>query len=167
MNVFLFMSKAREPAGMAATQAEREYEGPPWSGTVDVRFFGFLRQNPYLSTYSFDEHTKTCRALSRATTTVWKQTQPQALCPELSSLTPKDKDNVRTSRTDKVHANGSCHDHHVGTPTVSTPFLTLGLSTMTNQRLPPKQPYFPHMRTTGHRLLVPPPSLHPDAKPTC
>lgn len=161
------MSKAREPAGMAATQAEREYEGPPWSGTVDVRFFGFLRQNPYLSTYSFDEHTKTCRALSRATTTVWKQTQPQALCPELSSLTPKDKDNVRTSRTDKVHANGSCHDHHVGTPTVSTPFLTLGLSTMTNQRLPPKQPYFPHMRTTGHRLLVPPPSLHPDAKPTC
>jgi hypothetical protein len=144
MNVIIFMPKARCLAGMAATQTERENEGPPWPGTVAERFFSFhVGISTALRTFfsSFCTTTNSYRALSRATTAVRKQTHAQEHRLEVSSLTPKDKDKVCISRMDKIHANGSCHEHHVGTPNVSTPFFDTWPSHHDHQPRPPKQPY--------------------------
>ena len=165
--MILFMCKVLHEAGTAATQAERENGGIPWSDANAARIFGFLRRNPYCSTYIYFHHILNMPNTPRVMTTARKQIQPQEHHIMVKRLTSTHKD--------ERHNQGWSRYRHMGAATSSTYVRLLFLhTTLTRPRIHAITTTIPSSTATSlnsHDDTRSPTFHHPHspyhAKPTC
>ena len=165
--MILFMCKVLHEAGTAATQAERENGGIPWSDANAARIFGFYVVIPTALRTVFLYHILNMPNTPRVMTTARKQIQPHEHYIMVERLISMHKD--------ERHNQGWSRYRHMGAATSSTYVRLLFLhTTLTRPRIHAITTTIPSSTATclnSHDDTRSPTFHHPHspyhAKPTC